>query len=278
MRKSSKVNSFLVLSCLLLLPKPVFCEEEKWTFLPIAPSFQPLIGDPREPSMGVAAYGNQNRFEGDVGATIEFLRYQPEDRSFWGWGIFGDGFILLDQEGAAFPMRCGDWYGGMYLSHLIGGSAGALSHRLEFVHQSSHLGDSLEYVQDPTFFSRENFNYVLSLHPGDSCRVYCGIGAWVNGAPSGRPFFASLGAELYSTPAEFIGTSLRGYTSCHLKWKDETGGILNKTLQLGVQWKFRKEESKAIRLALVYFDGYSEFGQFYTSRDEHWGFAVYFDP
>lgn len=264
----------LIAFLFFLCPFHVFAEEEKWVFLPGSSLFRPLIGDLREPLVGLIAYGNQNRFEGAIGGTIEFLRHEAADGAQWGWGILGSGFILLDQDGAVFPMRDGDWHAGMYLSR----STGLLSHKLVYIHQSSHLGDSLEYDQEPSFFSRENFNITSSFQPDDSLRIYAGVGAWVNGAPFGRPFFASLGTELYTPAADLIGTTLRGYATCHLKWKDETGGILNKTFQLGAQWKLRKEETKAIRLALIYFDGYSEYGQFYTNRDEHWGFAVYFDP
>jgi hypothetical protein len=252
-------------------PSPV--QAEQWMFLPSAPLFQSFIGDPREPYTGITAYGNQSRFEGAVGQTFEFLRYSPPDKTRWGWGVFGQGYILLDENGATFPMRAGDWYAGMYVSE----TSGDLSHRLEFEHQSAHLGDSLQGLREPFFFSRENFNYTFSCRPGDSCGFYAGLGAWENMYPKGRALFASLGTEIYSPAADVGGTFFRGYAAGDLKWLQETE-VVDQAYQLGIQWKFKKEESRDVRLALLYYNGDSEFGQFYRDHDEHWGFGLYFDP
>lgn len=246
---------------------------EEWVFLPPAPLFKTLIGGPREPYTGITAYGNQTRFEGEVGATFEFLRYTPGDQTQWGWGAFGDGFILLDENGATFPMRGGDWYAGMFLSE----ASGPFSHRLEFEHQSSHLGDSLQGIQDPIFFSRENFNLTSSFQPSDELRFYAGIGDWENIYPRGdNPFFCSAGTEIYSPTMDSAGT-FRAYLTADFQWKGETQS-LNKNFELGFQWKSKKGESRDMRLALLYYNGNSEFGQFYQDPDEHWAIGLYFDP
>lgn len=255
-------------------PSWSFAQQEQWIFLPSTPLFQGFIGDPREAYTGITAYGNQSRFEGAVGQTFEFLRYLPPDKTQWGWGVFGQGFILLDENGATFPMRGADWYAGMYVSE----TSGDLSHRLEFEHESAHLGDSLQDgPQEPFFFSRENFNYTFSCRPGDNYGVYAGLGAWENMYPKGRALFASFGMEIYSPAADVGGTFFRGYATSDLKWLQETE-VVDQAYQLGIQWKFKKEESRDIRLALLYYNGNSEFGQFYQDHDEHWGFGLYFDP
>jgi len=242
-------------------------------FLPAEPLFKTLIADPREPCTGITAYGNQSRFEGAVGTAFEFLRYVPNDGTQWGWGVFGDGFILLDENGATFPMRGGDWHVGMYICE----STGPISHRLEFEHQSAHLGDSLQDSREPIFFSRENLNYVFSWQPQEYFRLYAGIGAWYNMYPRGLALFSSLGLEFY-TPATNLGGALfRGYATGDLKWVQETEAT-NKSFQLGLQLKFDQHEDRDVRLALLYYDGNSEFGQFYRDHDEHWGFGIYFDP
>ena len=127
-------------------------------------------------------------------------------------------------------------------------------------------------------YNGENFNFTTSFQPSEDLRLYAGIGAWENLYPYDNAFFASLGTEIYSLPMDFIGTFLRGYGTFHLKWKAQAEGVLNKTAQLGIQWKFKKEESRALRLALVYYNGLSEFGQFYRTPDEHWAIGIYFDP
>ncbi len=277
--KNPKIKSLLFLVPWWLIAFVLFwpvtaIAEEQWVFLPVHPLFQPLIGDPREPQTNVIAYTNQAQFEGAIGTTLELLQHSPSDKTQWGWGVLGSGFILLGVEGVAFPLRANDWYAGMYLSE----SSGLFSHRLEFVHQSSHLGDSYEGSQEPMIYNGENFNFTTSFQPSENLRVYAGIGAWENLYPNDNAFFASLGTEIYSPPLDFIGTVLRGYGTFHLKWKAQASGTLNKTAQIGLQWKFKKDESRALRLALVYYNGLSEFGQFYQALDEHWAVGVYFDP
>ncbi len=257
-----------------LCPLGAQAQFKAWNFLPVVPLFHPLIADPEEPQTSLLAYVSQNQFQGSVGTAFELLRYTPADDTQWGWGLLGSGFILLKEDGASFPMQDGDWYGGMYVSE----ASGAFSHRLEFIHRSSHLGDALQGVREPLFYSRENLNYVLSFQPDASLRFHAGVGFWENIAPDGDPFFASLGMELYSPAIPFLGTYLRAYGTGHLQWKAEAGGILNQTYQAGWVWKSREEDARAIRLALVYYNGYSDFGQFYLDPDEHWAVGVYFDP
>jgi hypothetical protein len=247
--------------------------QETWTFLPVTPLFRPLFGDLREPHTGLIAYGNQTRFEGTVGSTFELLRYRPPDDTQWAWGVFGDGTILLDENGATFPMQAGDWNVGMYVSEV----SDDLSHRLEFQHHSAHLGDSLQGAQEPIFFSRENFNYVLSCQRSENLTLYGKAGVWWNMAPRGGALFLSGGVELFTEPMDFLGTNLRGYSSGDLQWLQETQS-LNQTYQIGALWKFKKEESRDVRLALLYYNGNSQFGQFYQDKDEHWGFGLFFDP
>jgi hypothetical protein len=256
------------------VPAWVQAGNEEWAFLPGTPLFRPLIADPREPQTKIIAYTSQTRFEGSVGAAFELLRYSPADESKWGWGLFGSGVILLDEQGATFPMQDGDWQAGMYISE----TSGSFSHRLEFVHQSSHLGDALQGIRQPIFYSRENFNYVLSFRPCETLRLNAGAGFWENIYPVDKIFFASIGTEIYSPEIPFANSFLGAYATGHLRWKEEAGGTLNQTYQLGCRWRIGKDASKAVRLALVYVNGLSEFGQFYLQKDEHWGIGIYFDP
>ncbi len=248
--------------------------QKPWVFLPGPPQFNPLLADPREPQTSIIAHTNQSRFEGAVGAQLEILRYNDPGGTHWAAGLFGSGFILLDENGATFPARANDWVAGLDLSE----STGILSHRLEFLHQSSHLGDSLEGVQEPIIYNGENFNYVCSLQPWENLRFYAGIGAWENLFPPDNAFFAPFGVEVFSPPLGFIGTYMRGYTACHLEWKGQAGGQWDGAFQWGIQWKWKKNEPRAVRLALVYYDGNYQFGQFYLRHDSHLGIGIYFDP
>jgi hypothetical protein len=261
--------------CLFILfPRESKADEEKWIFLASAPLFQPLVGDLKEPNTSLIAYTNESRFEGDVGATAEIVRYLASDKSQWATGIFGTGTVLFDETGDIYPMRVGNWFVGIYLSE----SYGSFSNRFEYEHESSHLGDSLQGVQAPIIYNGENINFSDSFKPWEDIRIAAQIGFWVNGLPADKNFYEALEGEFY-TPGFMLGGSYtRFYTTAHLEWKDEAGGILDTTLQLGVQFKFKKEETRDLRVALIYYDGNSEFGQFYLNHDEHVGIGVYFDP
>src|SRR6185369_16185802 len=121
-------------------------------------------------------------------------------------------------------------------------------------------------------------DFTASFQPSDDLRFYAGLGTWLNLEPPDKTFFAIVGTEVYSPAMDLGGTLLRGYGTFHFKWKDQAGGSSNKTAQFGLQWKFKKEETRALRLALVYYNGNYEFGQFYQGHDEHLGVGVYFDP
>lgn len=260
-------------------PSGIASAEEKWAFLPPEPLWRTAIGDPWEPRTGLVAHLDQNRYEGLIGSAFELVRHIPGDGTAWGWGLFGSGQILLEQYGASFPMLAGDWEVG---THLVLAS-GPLSHRFSFKHQSSHLGDSLQDEvlaggEPPLFFSREALQYSLSFHPTEDLRLLGGVGNWLNMAPLGDPWFASLGFEAFADLLALAGHPLRAYAAGNLRWAGEDGEAWGKVLQAGLQWKLEGSGTRAIRLAAVLSSGPSQYGQFQRELDEHWGLGLYFDP
>src|ERR1700734_3727187 len=140
MNSFSKLNRLFLFLVLWLGTAPLWAGSADWSFLPASTVFKPLIGDPREPIMGIVAYLNQVNYEGQVGGTLEMVHYSPQDDTQYGWGIFALGDILLGEDGATFPMLDGDFYIGTYFS----GSFGDFSVRFEALHESTHLGDSFQ--------------------------------------------------------------------------------------------------------------------------------------
>lgn len=251
--------------------------EGQLNFLPNETIFHNLVGDPREPQNSLIAQVDQGRFEGSIGKFIELLQWIPGDGSRWGWGIEGDSFIELDSlGGGVFPERVSDWYLGTYFSEKTGN----LSHRLEYLHVSSHLGDELFDQYERFIYTRESFRYTLSYYPlADQIRVYGGLGYYPHMAPDDNRLFAHLGAEIYTQPGAFLfGTIGQGYFSYDLKVKGEAGGVANQQFEWGLQWKGTPESNSAVRLALIYFNGNSEYGQFYLFPESHWSLGIFFDP
>ncbi len=277
---------------LMLYSCSAFAGEEKLAFLPNHLVFESLIIDPREPHYGIEFTTGPNSYQGAIGSAIELLQWCPADQSRWAFGIVGAGYIglgnadytdyparVVHENGFllfnAFPERVNDWQLGAYFSE----SSGPLSYRLEYVHFSSHLGDELfDYVQR-FIYTRESFRFTASFQPVESLRVYAGIGYWGHIDPTEPPLFIHGGVEIYSDYWKFLfSTAGRGYFGYDVKWKEEAGGVLNQDLELGFQWKWKKEDTSGIRLAVLYYNGNSEYGQFYRLNDNHWGFGIYFDP
>lgn len=253
-------------------------EENGLLFLPADNVFNGLIGDPREPQNGLVARLDQNRFEGSIGKFIELLQWVPGDASHWGWGIEGASFLILDSLGNnVYPLRDSDWYLGTYFSE----KTGDLSHRLEYLHVSSHLGDELFLDETRIIYTRESFRYTLSYYPmADRLRLYGGMGYYPHMDPDDNRLFAHLGAEVYFTPCQpfLFGTAARGYFTYDLKVKGEAGGVANQQFELGLQWKGKPDSTSAARMALIYYNGNSEYGQFYLAQDNHWSLGIFFDP
>jgi hypothetical protein len=254
----------------------LWAEGDELRFLPPEPVFGKLIGDPREPQNALIADLSYPRFEGAIGPVLELLQWRPVDGSRWGWGIQGASFIELDSLGNfVYPERVSDWYLGMYFSE----SSGFFSNRLDYTHVSSHLGDELFDEVPRIIYTRESFRWISSYEPGENFRLYAGAGYSPHIAPQEKAFFLHGGMELYTNYLDFIfGTVGRGYFTYDIKLKQEAGGVVNQNFQWGFQWKWKKETSQALRMALSYYNGNSEYGQFYQSQDNHWGVGIYFDP
>jgi len=265
--------------------------EGQLRFLPPSPVFESLLADPREPHYSVGMQSGPNAYEGALGSFIELLQWKPGDGSQWGWGILGASFIALgvgdytaypkrivssggDRVYNVFPERVSDWYLGTYFSQ----SSGNFSNSLEYTHVSSHLGDLLFDYVPRIVYTRESFRFTTSFHPWEELRVYAGAGYSGHIVPVEAPFFLHAGAEAFTGATPMIRTVLRGYFAYDLKIKDEAGGVVNHAFQWGIQWKEKESSRAAIRLALLYYHGNTEYGQFYKIQDDHWGAAIYFDP
>ena len=174
-----------------------------------------------------------------------------------------------------FPRGSAIGTSGTYFSQ----SSGAFSHRFEYTHVSSHLGDELFDYVPRIIYTRESFRLTSSFQPSKEFRLYAGAGYYPHIAPQEPPFFMHGGVELYTPYFEFLAhTTARAYMTYDLKIKDEAGGVVNHAFQWGLEWREKEDSGHALRFALLYYNGNSEYGQFYQQKDDHWGFGFYFDP
>ena len=252
---------------------------DRWDFLPAEPLFNPLIGDLREPQYTIIAPLNKAAYDGDIGQTFDFIQWQSDESTKWAWGINGASFLELGSKGnAEFPLLVSDWYLGTYFSE----KSGNLSNRLEFEHVSSHLGDfyfnsSVERI----IYSRESLRIISSYDFSQNFRVYGGPCYWTHLSPdSGDPrLFFQAGAELYSGYYNFfLGLHLRGYATYNIEVLGEAGGVVNQTIEAGLQWRWKKDSHQSLRTAALYYTGNNLYGQFYQNPDSYFGLGIFFDP
>ncbi|SRR5665213_3516704 len=266
----------IFLFCFLSLTGAVLADH--WDFLPAEPLFSPLIGDLREPQYAVVARPDQNHFDGSIGQIVEFLQWQTNDTTKWAWGIDGAGILQLVATGpATYPLVVSDWYLGTYFSER----SGNLSNRLEYEHVSSHLGDYLIYTVPRIIYSRESLQWTTSYDFSPEFRLYGGPCYWTHLSPdSDDPrFFFHAGMEIYTDYFRlFAGTHGRGYFTYDVKVLGEAGGVVDQTFQLGIQWRWKTDSDQSIRMAVIYYTGNNEYGQFYLNSDSYWGLGIFFVP
>ncbi|HXL72580.1 MAG TPA: DUF1207 domain-containing protein, partial [bacterium] len=251
-------------------------------FSPTSPLFAPLIGDPREPSIGMTSYINERGFEGSLGGTLDLLRWKSSADMEWGLGISA-GLWTLTQNPDLSSLLADDWFTGLYISE----KTGPFSFRFEFQDQKSNLGDALSDDEQPFYpynpahpdsslyyFTRNNEDLTISLDALTGLRLYVGGGCpafWEDFDPTESQIFLFSGFEAYSNYFPFLGVSCRGYGTYHFKYEDQAGGTYNNAVQLGLQWKLDIQQRRSLRLAMIYYEGHSEFGEFYEQFDQHWG-------
>jgi hypothetical protein len=257
-------------------------------FSPISPLFAPLIGDPREPSIGMTPYLNEQGFELALGGSLDLLRWKSSADMEWGLGLSA-GLWTLTQNPDLSSLLVDDWFTGIY----IGERTGPFSFRFEVQDQKSNLGDALSNNEQPFYpynpahpdsslyyFTRNNENLTVSLDALSWLRLYIGGGCptfWEDFDPAESQVFLFTGLEAYTDYFSFLG-SCRVYGTYHFKYQDQAGGTFDNAVQLGLQWKPDIKQRRSLRLALIYEEGHSEFGQFYEQLDQHWGISLFFDP
>jgi len=275
------------LSVIVLFPRGAKSQEDHLLFLPSDAVFDHLIGDPREPQNYLSAELDHDRFDGSIAATLEFLQWVQKNQTRWGWGVEGDTFIQVEAPGyghysltnsdyyLVLPERVSDWHLGTYLSE----SSGDFSNRLEYLHTSSQLGDGFFTTIQGFPSTQESFRYTASYQPEERVRFYAGGGFYTKTLPEEAPFFLHAGTELYSPYSDlFLATTWRGYFTYDIQASQDLGGVFNQNFSVGLQWRWKKETHQAVRLALLYYNGNSNYGQFYRENDDHWTLGLFFDP
>ncbi len=269
MRKA--VILFLLVNSSFLIPNSSFAADSSTSFLPAEPLFKSLLADPREPRAALTRTLGKRQWEGAIGRTIELTQWGRGVRK--AWGITGAAYAWLDQRGTSFPLRDSDWWFGTYLAR----KAGVASQKLEYTHVSSHLGDALFNQQGRIVYSREMFRLLLSAERKADRRFYLGAGYWIKTIPREKPWFFQVGMSNSLGLGRALGREVSLDTGYDLKYKNEADGTLNSSVILGFRLHELGDVLHGVRLALGYFNGRSEYGQFFREHDRRWTLGLQFD-
>jgi hypothetical protein len=213
-------------------------------------------------------------WDATLGGRVGLLRYGPLDDP-WpdGW--------QLDFEGAVFPrldleldrqMVAADYRVGVPWTFRRGPWEG----KFAYYHLSAHLGD--EYTRTHPDVPR--INYVrdcvvagIALRPIRDLRLYSEVGYAVYTDGGARPWEFQVGVE-YSPvePSGPRGTPFLAANS-HLRQENDFSG--NFSLQTGWQW--RAQAGRLLRVGFHYFNGMSDFYQFFATPEDQVGVGLWYD-
>jgi hypothetical protein len=258
----------LAVAFMALFPTTLLANSSETVFLPATSLFPILTADPREARISISRRLGKNEWEGSLGRVFEVVRWRRGE-TLAAWGVSGAAFAWLDQHGSSFPMRANDWWIGTYLAR----SSGRLSHRIEYTHVSTHLGDALFGVRERIVYSREMVRLLVSVSDARRGRFYLGFASWVKTIPKEKSGFVQAGLER----SFVLGKSASLVISYDLKAKQEARGAFNHSLRLDGRLRPAGVDSTGVRLGLGWTSGLSEYGQFYRERERVWTVGLYFD-
>ena len=154
---------------------------------------------------------------------------------------------------------------------------GRESYRIAIYHQSSHLGD--EYLLHNSIERIELSYEALELirsYEWTRWRVYYGGEYIVHQGPTDmKPAAIHGGLEYYGTKAGLGNGRLVG--GWDLKSDEEHDWTLNSSIKIGLQYDTTDSNGRYIRVLAEGYNGFSPYGQFYTSatRMAYAGIGIY---
>jgi hypothetical protein len=253
--------------------------EEAWTwqYLPDSLLYQSYLAGNKEPRFGTQWIYEKDigwQWDATLGGRAGILRYGTVNSPWpegWQLDIEGAAFVRMNLEhdrdvdtadfrfGAPLTMRQGPWQG-----------------KFGYYHLSSHLGD--EYmVRNQTF---DRINYVrdcllfgVGFFLSPDLRLYSEADYAFNVEGGAEPWKFQFGLE-YS-PVEPTQQWARPFFAINGLISQETDYSGNVTVQTGLQWRGRS--GHLVRLGMQYFNGMSDWPQFFRTHEEQIGMGMWYD-
>lgn len=270
------------LAALLSLPAAASAQDFVYGVIPETDQlFTRLLADPRAPQTTVKYYrlSGLDMVDAALGNTWGAARYRwagaDGDDWFFQLNVAGMAYSRFHATGGVNEFQTTDFFAEFPLEVR----RGRFSAQVLAFHESSHLGDDyIRRTHDTGFrYSVEGVRTALAYDLLPKLKVYVGGMGFVHDVPSGQGGAAQWGFEARSGEL--------GWTKRHECWlylaqdfqnQGRAGWNLDSTTSLGL----RVGEPKVVRdlrFHLDYYDGRSQFGQFFASREAGWSLGVTFD-
>ncbi|RMD91049.1 MAG: DUF1207 domain-containing protein [Calditrichaeota bacterium] len=229
--------------------------------------FYRLLADPREVRFAMGFLLKRNEFSGNIGYSGGLVQFQIGDIPVQ-MRIESMAFLVLKTTSQTFPIQTSDFYFGLPFDFRFN----QISARLKWAHVSSHLGDEIPRASEIRIdFSREFWQLLLS-YDGSQLRFYGGFLWAYHVLPRVGPWTLQFGME-WTERKHFH--SPYPYFAVDIKPRQEVGWAPDFNSQVGVV--FGNHQKRAIRLALEYFNGHSNQGQFFQRKENDVNIVINFD-
>jgi hypothetical protein len=255
-----------------------FGRQWSWQFLPEGLMYRSYLAGVKESRFASVWFYEEDigwLWDVSLGGRVGMLRYgTPNSFRPEGW--------QLDIEGAAFPrldpendrdLVSSDFRFGVPLTYAMG----VFETKLAFYHLSSHLGDEY-WLRHPSLdrinYSRDVLVLGGAVYVTDDVRLYGEMGYAVMFDGGSEPWEFQFGAEF--SPARPTGARGSPFAAinAHLREEVDYGGEFD--IQAGWQWRGRGGRH-LFRVGGQYYNGKSPQYQFFTTSEEQWGLALWYD-
>lgn len=247
---------------------------------PAGDLFRPLVADPKQPQFFVSFIEMRSPTERLTAASVGY----GENFGLWRWpgAEPGDGwqlnfagglFAQFNLDAPSSDLINADYTVGFSLTHR----RGPYSARLRLYHQSSHLGD--EFLLSQPNIERINLSVeaidAIASYEWDRWRLYGGVGYFIGRDPGDlEPGIAELGVEYRGHRFRWdLGRLVAGV---HLRSSEEQNWRTSTSAKIGLELGQADPGRRRVRILAEYYDGFSQFGQFFDTEIRYAGVGVYF--
>lgn len=240
-----------------------------WASLPPGRPFPSLISDPRDLKLGLRK-NSKGELEADVGGYRSFAGWKGEVRqqeTIVHLGLEGNGYFMMRQEGAKFPLHSSDGLIGLYAE----GIRGSYLYQVRYTHISAHLSDGLYLVRQRQTYTRETLSLRLAKQL-DFVRAYIGYHFLTHTDPELPKHSLQVGAYAIFP---WAWKKLHPYVGADYRLRNPAEGK-NIFVNMGVAL-VSSLGAPTLRFGAGYLKGHDLRGQFYQEPTEKWTFGLDMD-